>query len=195
MSTDAKSEVTEILGSLADQGRSRVAADELFPVVYAALRRLAGRYMQRERQHHTLDATALVHEAYERLVDQSRVDWRGRSHFFAVAAQVTRHLLVDHARHHRRVKRGRDWQRVTLQGAVEVLAARDIDLDELLTLDRALNKLAALDPQQAQVVELRYFADMSVEETAQFLGISKRTVNGYWAHARAWLKRELSGET
>ena len=168
------------------------AAQELMPLVYDELRRLARGYLRRERQDHTLQATALVHEAYLRLVDQTRLDWRGRSHFFAVGACMMRRLLVDHARGQNRVKRGLGWQRVTFEGIAQVLGLSDLTPDDILTLDTALGRLSRLDPRPAKVVELRFFAGLGVQEVAEVLGVSKRTIEGDWTHARAWLRRELS---
>lgn len=169
------------------------SADELLPVVYDELHRLAGSFMRRERQNHTLSATALVHEAYEKLAAQKRVAWQGRSHFLAIGAQAMRRLLVNHAVGRKRIKRGGDRQRVTLDAAAAPAAAGELDLDTVLTLDRALKKLEALDPRQARVVELRYFAGMTTKETAEALGLGTRTVEREWDHARAWLSRELEG--
>ncbi len=166
---------------------------ELLELVYEDLRRLARSYLRRERHAHTLSATGLVHEAFERLVEQTRVDWQGRSHYFAVAAQAMRRILVDHARRQARLKRGGDWQRITLD-AGSVRPSEALGFEVLLDLDRALAKLSALDERQSRVAELRYFAGMRMEEIAAVLGVSKRTVEGDWTHAKAWLKREISGE-
>jgi RNA polymerase sigma-70 factor (ECF subfamily) len=190
---DPRSEVTGILRELStQQPGSNASPEQLLPLVYDELRRLAGSYLRRERPGHTLQATALVHEAYEKLADQSRVNWRGRTHFFAVAAQQMRRLLIDDARHRGRLKRGGGDQRVTLEGAEGTIAGPAFDLDELLWLDRALTKLEGLDPREARVVELRFFSGMSAEEVASALDVSERTVRSDWAHARAWLKNELS---
>ena len=190
---DPRSEVTGILRELStQQPGSNASPDQLLPLVYDELRRLAGSYLRRERPGHTLQATALVHEAYEKLADQSRVNWRGRTHFFAVAAQQMRRLLIDDARHRGRLKRGGGDQRVTLEGAEGTIAGPEFDLDELLWLDRALTKLEGLDPREARVVELRFFSGMSAEEVASALDVSERTVRSDWAHARAWLQNELS---
>ena len=190
---DPRSEVTGILTELSRrQPDARASPEQLLPLVYDELRRLARSYLRRERPGHTLQATALVHEAYEKLADQSRVDWRGRSHFFAVAAQLMRRVLIDHARHRGRLKRGGRDQRVTLEGIEGAPVGSEFDLDELLSLDRALTKLEGLDRREARVVELRYFAGMSAKEVAGFLDVSERTVRSDWAHARAWLKNELT---
>ncbi|MEE8523939.1 MAG: ECF-type sigma factor [Thermoanaerobaculia bacterium] len=192
---ERRRQVTDILttldGGTADHGR---AAEELMPVVYDELRRLAQGYLRGERSNHTLESTALVHEAYLRLADQERVSWRGRTHFLAVGAQMMRRLLVDHARHRGRVKRGRDWRQVTLDHALTPLLGRALGHDELLALDQALTKLAELDERQARIVELRFFSGLEVAEVAEILGVSKRTVEGHWTHARAWLQRELASE-
>jgi RNA polymerase sigma factor (TIGR02999 family) len=170
------------------------ACAALTEILYDDLRRLARSFLSRERAGHSLSPTDLVHEAYQRLVDQVRVDLQGRSHFLALAAQAMRRLLVDHARHRSRAKRGGDWQRVTFDPGLGNFAAREeMELEELLALDAALAKLEAIDPREARIVELRYFAGMEVHEIATALGVSKRTVDRDWLHARSWLKRELSG--
>lgn len=165
------------------------ALDQLMPIVYDELHRLAKRYMSRERRNHTLQTTALVNEAYLRLVGQGQVEWRNRAHFFGVAAQVMRHVLVDHARSRQYAKRGGDAQRVTLN---DDLAISHEDQIEVLALDEALNRLAALDERKSRIVELRYFGGLSVEETAEVLGLSAITVKRDWLKAKAWLYRELS---
>ena len=193
MPRDLKTQVTQILNGLeGDTLETAPGAQELMPAVYDELRRLARSYLRRERSDHTLQPTALVHEAYLRLVDQDRLKWQGRTHFFAVGAQMMRRLLVDHARKRGRVKRGQDWQQVTLDHAVTPLLGRALSPDELLALDLAIEKLGALDQRQARVVELRFFAGLEVAEVAQVLGVSKRTIEGEWTHARAWLRRELA---
>ncbi len=193
MSTDSRTHVTEILTGLDDRRLdAEPAAEKLMATVYDELRGLARGYLKRERSDHTLQPTALVHEAYLRLADQDRVRWRGRSHFFAVGARMMRRLLVDHARARRRVKRGGEWLRVTLGQGVGSLLGRELDRDQLLALDLALQRLADLDARQARIVELRFFAGLEVAEVAEVLGVSKRTVEGHWTHARAWLKRELA---
>ncbi len=169
----------------------KISPEQLLPLVYDALRGIARSQLRRERADHTLQSAELVHEAYERLADQSRVNWRGRTHFFAVAAQVMRRLLVDHARQRARRKRGGGLQRITLG---DVAAGSDLDLEELLALDRALKKLAALHEREARVVELRYFGGLTTREVASVVGVTERTVRRDWTFARAWLKRELSQE-
>jgi RNA polymerase sigma factor (TIGR02999 family) len=184
---------TDLVAKLSDPSGSSASAKELMPLVYDALRRRARLYMSRERREHTLQPTALVHEVYMKLVDQTRVNWRGRTHFFAVGAEAMRRILIDHARGHRREKRGGDWQRVTLAEPV-ISAEQDLDIDELLHLHQAIEKLARLDERQARIVELRFFGGLKMDEIAHVLGVSKRTVEDDWVHARAWLKRELSRE-
>ncbi len=170
---------------------SHPSTDELLPLVYNELRRLARGFLGRERLNHTLQPTALVHEAYLRLADQSRVDWAGRTHFFAVGAKMMRRLLIDHARSHGRLKRGGDIQKVTLLEGLTPDAGNDLGLDELLSLDSALEELAAENPRQALIVEQRFFGGLTVEEVADQLGVSKRTVEADWTAARAWLRRRL----
>ncbi len=183
---------TRLLADL--RAGDRQALEQLIPVVYAELRDLASRYLRRERQEHTLQPTALVHEVYMRLaghVEQHGADWRDRSHFFGIAARVMRQVLVDYARANDALKRGAGQVRVTLDEASGVAAAPPI---ELTALEAALTKLAALDPEQARLVELRFFAGLTVEETAEVVGRSPRTVKREWRSARAWLHRELFGE-
>lgn len=170
---------------------SQLRAEELLPVVYDELRQLARRYMRRERSGHTLEATDLVHQAYVRLARQPVHGWQGRTHFFAVGARVMRRLLVDHARGRGRQRRGGGRHRVTLNESVMPGADPELELAQLLSLDAALEKLAALDERQAQVVELRFFSGLTVAEIAEHLGVSERTVAGDWSFARTWLRREL----
>lgn len=165
--------------------------DALFEEVYSDLRRLASARLARERPGHTLQATALVHEAWLRLAGQDRVRYQGRTHFLGVAAISMRRLLVDHARGRQRDKRGGDWARVTLGDAADA-AADALRLVDVLTLDTAIERLAALDPRQARIVELRYFGGLTVPEVAEALGVSTRTVEQEWSHARAWLRRDLT---
>jgi RNA polymerase sigma factor (TIGR02999 family) len=188
MADDARDNVSQVLEDM-KKGDNR-AADKLLPLVYDEFRALARHYLAQERANHTLQPTALVHEAYMKLVDQTRVDWQGRSHFFAVAAQAMRRILVDHARSRQRDKRGGGRARVILDDDVALSPQKD---EDVLALDESLQRLAKLDPRQAKVVELRFFGGMSVEEVAQALGVSKRTVEGDWTFARAWLSRELRG--
>jgi RNA polymerase sigma factor (TIGR02999 family) len=165
------------------------ALDQLAPLVYRELHRLAIRYMGRERPGHTLQATALVHEAYVRLIDWQKVQWQNRAHFFAASAQVMRRILVDYARSRLYAKRGGHARPVSLDDAPEVSHS----LTDLLDLDLALNRLSALDARTAQVVELRYFGGLSVEEAAEVLNVSPITVIRSWNFAKAWLLRELKG--
>ena len=167
------------------------ALSRLVPLVYDELHRLAAYHLRHERSNHTLQATALVHEAYLRLVDQRRVDWKNRSHFFGVAAHLMRRILLMHARDHGAAKRGGSVQKISLDDAVLFSKEKSA---ELVALDELLNRLAAIDPQQGRVVELRFFAGLSVEETAELMGISTATVKRDWAMAKAWLARELRGE-
>jgi RNA polymerase sigma factor (TIGR02999 family) len=166
----------------------------LLPLVYDELRRIARRYLQGERVGHTLQSTALVNEAYMRMVAQDLPEWQNRAHFFAVAAQLMRQILVDHARSHRASKRGGNFHKVTLTEAEQLPVATDVNI---LALDDALKNLAEMDPQQCRVVELKFFAGLSIEDTAEVLGISASTVKRAWVTARAWLYRELdrSSET
>ena len=165
------------------------ALDTLLPLVYSELREMAHRYLARERRDHTLQPTAVVHEAYLKLVDQKRVTWKNRGHFFAVAAQAMRRLLVDHARRHDAAKRGGAMTVVPLEAADPAVSPRETDV---LALDRALEKLAALDATQAKIVELRYFGGLTLDETADVLGSSPSTVGRAFRLAKAWLYRELS---
>jgi RNA polymerase sigma factor (TIGR02999 family) len=165
------------------------ARDKLMSVVYDELRRMARRYMSSENPGHTLQPTALVHDAYLRLVDQSLVKWQNRAHFFGVAAQIIRHILVDHARERHALKRGGASFKVTL--TEDVIAAEPVDLD-LVRLDEALGRLAVLDSRQGRIVELRFFGGLSIEETAAVLNVSPATVKREWITARAWLNRELA---
>jgi len=189
---DPQAQVTRIVSGLGD-GVDGVSPEELLPLVYDHLRQLAGAYMSREAAAHTLQPTAVVHEAYMRLVDQSRVSWKGKTHFFAVGAQVMRRVLVDHARRRGAVKRGGELRRVTLAAAEEPFSD-GLAPEELLALDEALDRLAELDPRASRAVTLRFFGGLTVEQVAEALGVSKRTAEGDWRHARAWLRRELSGE-
>jgi len=179
--------VTELLLELS--GGNRTVVDELIPFLYAELRRIASAQLRAERPGHTLQATALVHEAYLKLVDQRQVNWQIRAHFFGVAAQVMRRILMDYAKGRAREKRGGDVRKTSLDEALAVSYDRAY---ELVEIDQALGRLEALDRRQAQVVEMRFFGGLSVEETAEALGVSAPTVKREWAMARAWLHRELS---
>ncbi|RMH21307.1 MAG: sigma-70 family RNA polymerase sigma factor [Acidobacteria bacterium] len=167
------------------------ACDRLLEAIYGELRQLAAAYLRRERNGHTLETAALVNEAYLRLVDQRRVRWRNRSHFFGIAAQAMRRVLVDHARRKRYRKRGGDRRRLALDEVCELPVERAA---ELIALDDALRDLAALDPEQARIVELRYFAGLTLEEIAELFGCTVRTVSRRWRMARAWLYRQLAAE-
>lgn len=179
-------EVSRLL--LAWSGGDQSALEKLTPIVYHELHRIAGQYMRRENAGHSLQTTALVNEAYVRLVDYKRMQWQNRAHFFAVSAQLMRRILVDHARR-RNLKRGRGVQHVSLEEASMVGDGRDADL---VALDDAMNALARLDPRKVQVVEMRFFGGLSVEEIAEVLKISTVTVMRDWSTAKAWLYRELT---
>ena len=189
--TPGKSDVT---GLLVAWGKGDDAAGEkLLQAVYAELHQQAARAMRRENDDHTLQATALVHEVYLRLVDQQRIQWQNRAQFFGIAAQTMRRVLVDHARAQHAEKRGGDLRQVTLVGEAIADANPDnVNGVDVLALHEALETLAAMDPKQARLVELRYFGGLTIEETAETLGVSPATVKREWAVARAWLRRELS---
>ena len=172
----------------------RDALDRLIPLVYTELHALASRQLAREWRHDRLQTTAVVSEAYVRLFGQRAVDWQNRGHFFAIAAQVMRRILVDHARRGRRDKRGGDGTPVTLNEAIPS-APDPVDAVDALDLDRALHKLEQLDPDAARIVELRFFGGLTIEETAAALGISVATIKRDWAIAKGWLHRELTGDT
>jgi RNA polymerase sigma-70 factor, ECF subfamily len=180
------SDVTVLLSAL--QKGDPNAASKLIPLVYDELRRLAAHYMRQERPDHTLQATALVHEAYLKLIRQRSVDWQGRAHFFGISAQLMRRILVDHARGHLREKRGGAQQALPLDEALSFSPEQSRDL---VHLDEALERLKELDARQSQIVELRFFGGLSNEETAAFLGISSKTVKRDWSLAKAWLHGEL----
>ena len=186
---DESEDLTQLLAAARD-GDHR-AADRLLPHVYDELKALAGALMREERSEHTLQATALVHEAYLKLVDQTRVQWRDRAHFFAVAAQAMRRVLVDHARTRRRAKR--QGKRVKLVLQDELMASYDRQVD-LIALDEALGQLASSQPEHARIVEMRFFAGLTVDEVAAVLDVTTRTVERKWRFARAWLRQALSGE-
>lgn len=181
-----REDVTVLLAELSKGNQA--AASKLIPLVYAELRRLASGYMRRERSDHTLQATALVHEAYLKLVEQRSVDWQSRAHFFGIAAQVMRRILVDHARGHLREKRGGGQRLVPID---EVLVFAPEQSQELVKLDQALERLTRLDPRQGKIVELRFFGGLTVEQTAELLGISAKTVKRDWSMAKAWLHGDL----
>ena len=166
------------------------ALDRLLPIVYDELRRQAARYLRRERVGHTLQTTALIHEAYLRLVDQKNVQWQNRAQFYGIAAQLMRRILVDHARTKKRAKRGGSGIRVSLVEAAAVTKSQDLDV---VAVDEALRRLEKIDEQQSKIVELRFFSGLTVEETAEVLNISPATVKRDWSMARAWLHREMTG--
>jgi RNA polymerase sigma factor (TIGR02999 family) len=191
MTRSAQSEVTRILVDVqADKLPAAEAADRIFALVYAELREIAGGLMRHERVDHTLQATALVNEAYCRLVDQTRIEWDNRAHFFGIAARAMRQILVDHARRHAADKRGRNMKRVTLDDRLGIIAGNSI---EVLDLDLMLEKLAKIDGRMARIVELRVFAGLTAEEVARVLGVSRGTVQGDWRVAKMWMARELRG--
>ena len=186
MTADSPEEVSQLL--LAWSKGDQAALDKLIPLVYEELHRLAHRYISRERSGNTLQTTALAHEAYLRLVDTKGVQWQNRAHFFAVAAQTMRHILVDLARARTNLKHGGGAKKISLDGVLTPAPVRGADL---IALDEALGRLAALSPRQSQVVELRYFGGLTEEEVASVINISPRTVRSDWRLARAWLYREL----
>jgi RNA polymerase sigma factor (TIGR02999 family) len=187
LSEPSPQNVTKLLSqwSRGDQG----ALDALIPIVYEELRRVARYYLKQEKQSHTLSSTALVHEAYLRLVNQKEVTWQNRAHFFGVAAKMMRRILVDHARRRSYAKRGGGAMTLALEEAVATPQRREIDV---VALDDALDSLAKLDDRQSRMVELRFFGGLSIEETSEVLGVSVPTVKREWASARAWLFREIT---
>lgn len=189
MISSPRQEVTEVL--VAWNAGDKNASERLMPFVYDELRRLARQYLQRERSDHTLQATGLVHEAYLRLVDQSSVTWQNRAHFFGVAAKVMRRILVDHARSHRAEKRGGGREKLEFDEALLPSGGRSLDL---IALDEALRELEQLDARQSQIVELRFFGGLTNEEISEVLDISPRTIKREWRLAKAWLRREISGD-
>lgn len=183
---DESARVLALLGEV--RLGNRAAADELFRVLYDDLHARARTYLKHADSR--LQPTELVHEVYLKLVDRSSVDWQGRTHFFAVAAIAMRQIIVDHVRHAARTKRGGNLRAVTLDEAVAPVGQQDVDV---YALHQALERLASLDARQARIVDLRFFGGLSVEEVAEAIGVSKRTVEGEWTQAKAWLRRELSG--
>ncbi len=184
---DEAAGITQLLVAWSE-GR-RDALDRLVPLLYEDLRRLAAGHMRHESPGHSLQPTALVHEAYVRLIDQRQVHWRNRAHFFGVAAGIMRRILVDHARSRRADKRGGAWDRVTLVEDQVAGGAQEIDL---LSLHESLERLAAFDPRQERIIELRYFGGLTIEEVAEVVGISEATVVRDWTIAKAWLRADLS---
>ncbi len=187
MHGDSVPSVTALLG----QWRSgdAQALDRLLPLVYRELRRVAGSYLRRERSDHTLQSTALVHEAYLRLAGPEAPEWRNRAHFFGVAANLMRQILVEHARARHAEKRGGHAVKISLEDSPDLPITIDLDV---LALDDAMQRLALMDPQQAQIVELRFFGGLSIEDSAEVLGISPATIKRHWSSARAWLYREMT---
>jgi RNA polymerase sigma factor (TIGR02999 family) len=185
---DETSETTLLLRAWADGDQA--ALERLTPHVYRTLKRIAGHHLKNERAGQTLQATALVHEAYLELIDITSVDWQHRAHFFAVSAQIMRHILLDRARRRVAAKRGGDAERVNLDELPDIGGSR---AKELIALEDALNALAAIDARKARVVELRFFGGLSVEETAEVLAVSPETVMRDWKFARSWLQAELKG--
>lgn len=188
--SDLRTDLTELLKRHTDGDSSTLS--ELIPLLYKELQHLASSYLKQERPNHTLQTTALVHEAYLRLVDQKEVTWNNRAHFFAVAAQMMRRILVDYARKHRALKRGSSAQKISLEQAAVFSKEQT---HEMLVVDRLLTRLAALDPQGERIVELRFYGGLSVVETAEVLGVSSAKVKREWSVAKAWLVRELSRST
>ena len=182
-------EITELLQDW--RSGSQQALDRLMPIVYGALRAIASRHLSRERRDGTLATTALVHEAYVKLVDQREVDWQNRAHFFAIAARVMRRIVVDEARRRKRVKRGSGATPVQIESADDIAGAGGLEIPDVLALDRALTDLEAMDPQQGRVVELKFFGGLTAEEIAAVMNLSTRTVKREWSVARAWLYRAL----
>jgi RNA polymerase sigma-70 factor (ECF subfamily) len=181
-------QITQLLNDWSDGNHA--AADQLMPLVYEELRRQASRMLRGERPNHTLQTTALINEAYLKLIGQNEVEWQNRSHFFAIASVAMRRILVDHARERHAVKRGGIADNIPLDDALQISSnERSVDL---VALDEALDRLAKLDPRQAKVVELRYFSGLSNDETAEVLGVSNATVRLDWSIAKAWLRQQLS---
>jgi RNA polymerase sigma factor, TIGR02999 family len=180
-------EVTELL--TAWSGGDKAALDKLMPLIHQELRRIAHRYMSRERPGHTMQTTALVNEAYLKLVNREGVHWQNRAHFFAIASQLMRHILVDHARSHAYAKRGGGTQTISLDEAMVVSQERAA---EVVALDDVLKQLAEIDPQQSRIVELRFFGGLTIEETAVVLSLSPATIKREWTSAKAWLYHELA---
>jgi RNA polymerase sigma factor (TIGR02999 family) len=180
-------DVTQLLKRYCKGDQEALA--ELIPQIYDELRRLASSYLRGERVDHTLQTTALVHEAYLRLVDQRQVEWNNRNHFFGVAAQMMRRILVDHARRHTSLKRGGSFERISLEQAAVFSQERP---RELIAVDELLTRLASLDPEGSRIVELRFFAGLSLEETAEVTGLSTAKVRREWSAAKAWFTREMS---
>jgi len=187
MTQASSNEVTQLLIDWSNGDKA--ALDKLMPLIYGELRQLAHRYMSRERPGNTLQTTALVNEAYVRLINRKNVHWQNRTHFFAIAAQLMRSILVDHARSHAYAKRGGGAQKLTLDEAMVVSQERAA---EVVALDDVLKELAKIDPQQSRIVELRFFGGLTIEETAEVLQLSPATIKREWSTAKAWLYHELA---
>ena len=187
MQQESSKVVTQLLVRWRDGDRE--ALDTLMPLVYAELRRLAQHYLSRERTDHTLQSTALVHEAYLRLAGQNPPHWENRAHFFGIAAHIMRQILVEYARAKNTAKRGGGTCKITLDDALEIQQKTDVDV---IALDAALDRLSELDPQQSRIVEMRFFAGLTIEDTAEVIGVSPATVKRDWTSARAWLHREIA---
>lgn len=188
MAQESAHDITRMLIELTD-GNTEVV-NQILPHIYDELRKLASSYLRRERSDHTLQPTALVHEAYMKLIDQKKVRWQNRAHFFGIAAQVMRRILLDHARKHKADKRGGEAEKLPLEE--EILVVSHEKSAELIALDDALEALAAIDPQKAKIVELRYFGGLSIEETAEVMGVSVPTINRQWRMAKAWLYGQIA---
>lgn len=189
MSQSDGDSITEMLIELTEGNKDVV--NHILPHIYDELRRLASSYLRKERSNHTLQPTALVHEAYMKLIDQNRVKWQNRAHFFGIAAQVMRRILMDHARKHQAEKRGGEFEKLPIEE--EILIVSQDKSAELIALDEALDELAKIDPDKARIVELRYFGGLSIEETAEVMGVSVPTINRHWKMAKAWLYSQVSG--
>jgi RNA polymerase sigma factor (TIGR02999 family) len=189
MDSPGMENITQLLIEVTN--RNSAAVDVLLPLIYDELRKLAANYLRRERSDHTLQPTALVHEAYMRMVDQTQVNWQNRAHFFGVAAQMMRRILVDHARAHNAEKRGQDFQILSLDENIDKSVERS---SELIALDEALRTLAEIDEQKGRIVELRFFGGLSIDETAEVLGVSAPTVKRQWRMAKAWLYGQVQNQ-
>ena len=189
MASSLPQQVTQLLVAWSDGDQT--ARDELIPLVYEELHRLAHHYMNRERPGHTLQTSALVNEAFVKLVDQRDVRWQNRAHFFGIAAQMMRRILVDHARKHAAVKRGKSFTRISLE---EAAVFSEEHPRQMIAVDELLTRLASFDPQGSRIVELRFFAGLSLEETAEAMGLSTAKVRREWSTAKAWLTREMARE-
>lgn len=190
MADQSPNKITRMLIELTDGNQEVV--NQILPHIYDELKRLASSYLRRERPNHTLQPTALVHEAYMKLIDQKRVHWQNRAHFFGIAAQVMRRILLDHARKHQADKRGGEVEKLPIEE--EILVVSHDKSAELIALDDALEALAKIDEQKAKIVELRYFGGLSIEETAEVMGVSVPTINRQWRMAKAWLYSQITGE-